>query len=55
MIQPVGFVILTFLLLGALLWTWATFTESGQIAVCLDDGGRWSYEQRKCEGSRSAP
>lgn len=55
MTRALGYVVLTFLFLWTALWAWANFTESGRIVVCLDDGGRWSYEQRKCEGARSPP
>jgi hypothetical protein len=39
---------------GALIF-WSEYTESGRIDGCLDDGGRWNYEQGRCEGNRSAP
>lgn len=55
MTRPFAYVALTFLVLTALVWTWANFTVSGRISVCLDDGGRWIYEQGKCEGARSTP
>jgi hypothetical protein len=28
------------------------FTLDGKIDSCLDDGGRWVYEQEVCEGAR---
>jgi hypothetical protein len=55
MTRPFAYVALTFLILTILVWAWANFTVSGRISVCLDDGGRWIYEQAKCEGARSAP
>ncbi len=50
---------LAFILLLAALWGglyyWAHYTIDGKIDGCLDAGGRWDYEQGKCEGQRSAP
>lgn len=28
------------------------FTLDGKIDSCLDDGGRWVYEQEICDGAR---
>jgi hypothetical protein len=41
--------------LWAALFYWSNYTLDGQVDGCLDDGGRWNYEQGKCEGNRSAP
>jgi hypothetical protein len=46
---------LTIVGLWAGLFLWSNVTESGRIDACLDGGGRWDYEQSKCEGSRSSP
>jgi hypothetical protein len=53
--RPLVRLFLVLLALWAALHSWAHLTVHGEIDACLDDGGRWGYEQGKCEGHRSAP
>jgi len=53
--KTLGAILLVLFTFWATDWIWANFTVSGRIDACLDDGGAWSFEQSKCEGSRSSP
>lgn len=37
------------LALGLFLWLWPQVRLFFQVDWCLDSGGRWNYEQAKCE------
>jgi hypothetical protein len=44
-------VVVAFGLLWVALYIWDN-TESGKIDYCMDSGGVWDYELKKCEGAR---
>ncbi len=51
MLKAFALVLVTFGLLWAVLYIWSQ-TEHGKIDTCLDLGGSWNYELKKCEGAR---
>ncbi len=51
MLKAFALVLLTFGLWWLALYIWDQ-TEHGKIDYCLDAGGSWDYELKKCEGAR---
>ena len=51
MLKAFALVLATFGLLWLALYIWDQ-TEHGKIDYCLDAGGAWDYELKKCQGAR---